>query len=51
MFSFHFAPTVSDASLASMRAHPPPVPAHGVKVTHWLQAQAGHGTGHGLIMG
>lgn len=51
MFSFYFAPTASDASLASMRAHPPPVSAHGVKIPHWLQAQAGLGTGHGLIMG
>lgn len=51
MFSFHFAPTVSDASLASVHAHPPPVSGHGVEIPHWLQAQAGHGTRHGLIMG
>lgn len=49
MFSFHFAPTVSDAFLTSVHIHPPSVSAHRVKITHLLKAQARHGTGHGLI--
>lgn len=49
MFSFHFAPTVSDTFLTSTHAsHPPPGSAHGIKIPLLLKAQARLGTGHGL---